>query len=308
MALDFHILFFRVAAAVAVAGMSFLPFMIPSVVRLVSEQLFSLLNHFGAGVFLGLSIVCFPIEAVKDLNDNFPLVAMIGSVSFISMISIEQFAVCSGGSMLASYSYATVNVDDEDDPDVEMARPMNASTGTNTSGVVDVESSRVGGTALMNKRFFPSSILGVTSIYAIMNGLDMGSKLHYGYGTLERLLVNHFLISLTLGSVLEFMHAPRSYFSWFAIVFSLSSPLGILSSGFVSVSGDAVNVIDNVTGICNAVAAGVFLYLASSHILPAEMLYLERRYSDAQSTAMKVCAMFAGFAITALPSVLLKYE
>jgi hypothetical protein len=321
---DIDIIFFRFAAAMAVAGMSFLPFMIPSVVRLLNENIFSLLNHFGAGVFLGLSIVCFPVEAAKGLNGNFPLVTMIGSMSFLFMISMEQLSVCSGGSLLASYSYESVRlIDDSDEKDIEMS--VNMEPGTNAideghanncddtviSNTLETRSMRVGSNgsdAVMNKRFFPSSILGVTSIYAIMYGLSMGARLHEGYGTLERLLVNHFLISLTLGTVLEFMRAPRSYFGWFAALFSISSPIGILSSGFIVFSENALDVLEAVTGVCTAIAAGVFLYLASSHILPAEMLYLEKRYSDFRSSSMKVSAMFFGFLLTALPAVLLGYN
>eukprot|EP01034_Spumella_vulgaris_P028945 gene28945-35903_t len=91
-------------------------------------------------------------------------------------------------------------------------------------------------------------------------------------------------MSITFGTVLESLHAPSSIFQWFAFVFTLSSPFGILLGAYVIPnvlsSVFIVPVIYELVGVISALAAGVFLNVAAMNMIPAELYTMDNLGRD----------------------------
>lgn len=354
-----------VSACSVIAGTSCLAFVIASFVKERNARLFRLLNHMGAGVALGMALIALPNDAQLSfgkLND-FMFNGLVTAFSFIAMIVVEHIAAIGGNGefCLSSYSYkpvSSISDDDEggyeeenlvgDDDDlsgdtfdndvreIEMqSRALSPIRRQRTEATRQQEAEQQG---FQKRRFFPSCILVVVSVYEAFYGGSVALSEHTGFGSYLQIVTHTVLLSFTFGLMLGFLMAPRHFFVWFMTIFSFSTSTGILICSLLpdSYSDD----VSYYKGYCAIISAGVFLYLSTIHILPAELLYDTTSasfikaeddeedeeiagaeegidiWSDKSKSVtsrilylvMKVAALTIGFALVALPTILLELD
>jgi hypothetical protein len=192
------------------------------------------------------------------------------------------------------------------------------------------------------RRFFPTAVLVVVSVYEALYGGNLAMAEHTGYGGFGLIVIHTLLLSFTFGLMLGFLLAPKKFFLVFMAVFSLSASTGIIICSLVP---DAYREdVAYFRGYAAIVAAGVFLYLSTIHMLPAELLYDTSAFlksqadedtmspqsedDDEESSAdiniwndrgksltsrilylvMKVAALVTGFVLTVLPTIMLQMD
>jgi hypothetical protein len=315
---------------IGLAGLTFLALIITGIIREKSEYIFRLLNNLCAGVCIGMALVSLPVQASNTFS-SFDIIGLIGSATLISMVALEHISAAGGHYFLSSYSYEAVNLvdfDDQEDTAIQMspltsskheeddflcedtegdeeASNKSAPAGMPSKGEVGMISNR----HQEMKRFFPSAILVITSLFSMSSGLVIAAREHLGNGAYIQLFIHTVLIAFTLGTVLEFLNAPKSFFFIFVGIFTASCPLGII----IGCALDSlyfneplyIELVMKTSDFAAAVMAGVFLYIASIHIIPAELSAADSKLS-VWKAVMKVIAMLVGFLCTALPSLLEK--
>jgi hypothetical protein len=165
-------------------------------------------------------------------------------------------------------------------------------------------------------KFYPNVVLMFASSYDFLGGIILGFEEHTDFENLIQYLLTKALMSVTFGTVLESLHAPATIFQWFAFVFTLSSPFGILLGAYVIPNVLATDfvmpLIYGSIGVVSALAAGVFLNVAAMNMIPAELYSMdnldrENEAIDSDSPPSrgdkiwKLLAFVAGFVVIISP-------
>jgi hypothetical protein len=234
---------------------------------------------------------------------------MLISSGLLFTVLLEFSSISGLNSSTSSYSYTAVELDDRNDPleKLPLSDEENYDNDRSNDNGVGKKTKNHGTNEIHQaqpylKRYFPSAVLIVISIYSFLDGYTLGSHQHSELGNLIRLLSQKSAVALTLGTILEYLEAPKPIFTNFLKVFSLSAPTGIILGSFLHDYNDFSIIL---YGYSTAVCSGVCLYLAAMHLLPAEMIGIQ---SNPESSVMKLVALILGFVITALPSILFDYE
>ena len=135
------------------------------------------------------------------------------------------------------------------------------------------------------RRFFPSCILVFVSLYEGSTGAEIATTEHSGVGGYIQIVAHAVLLSFTFGLMLEFLLAPRPYKLRFMFMFSFSAAIGIVLCGTGIVETGEYSIITHVRGYTSVVVAGIFLYLSTVHIMPAELSFGQSSETISTSTS-----------------------
>jgi hypothetical protein len=300
--------FFRVSVAVAIAGISFVLLVAPGAIREKHEYLFTVMNRLSAGMSLGMSLVAMPARSYYDLGKVSNFMNILQAAAFVTMLAFEHLSAAGAATVFASYSYRAVDFVENEDTSTEIDdEAVNLTKSLTEIEAVAVNNMKKTLRESISKRvrFFPSAILLTTILYGLTNGFVIASQEHQEYGSFIGLILNISLMAFALGTMLEFLYAPQSYFFLFVLCFSLSSPIGIIIACFFNLSYSDYQYIATLNAYVTSFCSGTYLYLVCMHILPAELLYLER---DFGGSIIKLMAMSFGFGLTLLPVLYTSYS
>ena len=255
-------------------------------------------TYLTAGFAIGLALYCLPLEAMAYSNNDFSSVYFQNAVAFLLMACFEQLSTAWKSSVLASYSYKPLALEEE--LEIEMTVRDDDPAVDHTDLKIPSHGKRIEPNSAQPHRNFPSLFLFVASLYSLVDSFEIGMQDLSHQEILIQLIIEKMLISYTCGHFLEFLSAPTSYALYFIAIFSLSAPLGIILGSLVEVDSSLLRVMH---GTSAALCSGATLFLASNHILPTESMHIQKETGI--HPMIKTFLMVAGFVIATIPSIIL---
>ena len=266
------------------AGVSFLGFILPSLILSYSENLFCLCHSTVAGSILAFALLSLlPIAIQQGVFSIRTIFTIVTSV-YILMIVIgySNFCPCTkqGGYALVAHREEGEEAGVEGKRVEVTSSVENLSEGEvhspeiDNSHIDDIEQSKL----FLSDHFNPSSgsdfletklsnfshvgFAVITVLFGFSDGVKFG---HDGHEFIESILFFHlfrFYLSFTLGVFLASVEVIFSQFLFFACLSSLSVSLGVVSS-MCGVTLPGILVI-----VLNIVYASAMLYVATVEMLP----------------------------------------
>lgn len=312
------VIVFRIAAIIGTVSISLIGFFTPIFIKEYNKSYFHALSFFCTGSCFGVALVCFPLEALAYIGGPSAelVVTALMSSSLMLLVVLELLSINNYSLLLSSYSYSysplvlNENYDDDNGDgnelttDVDAVREHDIETSQFSLNPIVRSANESSDVAPKLKRHFPSAILVMCSVYAVLDGFTLGSHVHTEYGNIVRLVYQKAIVALTLSTVMEYLDSPKSYLLTFATIFSLSAPIGIFLGSFIK---DYEYESIYLCGVLTAICAGPFLFLAAVHLLPAQINDMQAQTSS-ETVPVKLFALILGFILTTLPSVTMDYE
>ncbi len=326
---DNAILLFRVCSAILVTGVSVICFVVPGLIKEQSIRAFAFLHSLCSGVMLGMGFIVYILQSESVANFSFPVGLFLSSCSFISIVAMEHLSATS------SYDYKPVSMifseeSEVDDEGVELSMISEPNFNAVEDGNAleqhedgNMPINHAPNSNVSHLKFYPNIVLSFASLFDFLGGIVLGFEEHTDFSNLVQYALTKALISLTFGTVLESLAAPVSIFQWFAFVFTLSSPFGILLGAYVipQVLSTAFIMpwVYYCMGVVSALAAGVFLNIAVMNMIPAEIYSMGDEHNGRSSASLqdpskvqrekilKLLAFVLGYALTIAPYYLEKY-
>ena len=230
------------------------------------------------GVMLATSSVCLLYETVDRLNGDFKISILISSSAFLFMLIVENFYTVFNNSI----AYNQVGFDSEinktgNDEDIIDMQNLEKIINDPITEHSELDLNNINPITNLeeNKKLPPSILLIVSSIHDTLVSILISSKQHTDLSELVNLITHKLLNSIAIGAILEELKAPQSVSLIFLMVFSLSSPIGIIIGGFIiPTAGSILLVIKQITCVFSAISSGVTLYVSIINMIPAQNEHL----------------------------------
>ena len=254
---------FKILFIVAVLSVGLLVGLTPTLTHVTArhERIFSMGNALGGGVFLGAGLIHLLPDAINNYTGllspslNYPLASLICAVGFMLVLLIEKVIV--GG--------------DEERHVAEASQSRGA--------------------------VYPYVLALVLSVHSFIADMALGaeSRLATSAALFIAIIAHQGVAAFALGVGLQRGKTPRSQSIGIIGLFSLTTPVGILSGTVLGafLSGRAEQWFE---GIFDALAAGTFLYVAVVDIIEGE-------FSRHMDLKLKFSLVLLGLAIMALIAV-----
>lgn len=228
-----------------------------------SDYLFTLGGALAAGVMLSAGLVHLMADATEELAEyseeslsGYPIAALFAGVSFLVLVIAEKAVdAFSHKQEQKMRKEIKVNIDD-------------SLSGTESSAHGHAHDHDHNMIALTSRVSEIQAVVVAVAInfHAIMEGLAMGSASdsEQSWKILAALASHKGLEGFALGSAVMAANIPLARFWLYGILFSLCTPLGIGIGWATSEEGES----GVPGGICTALAAGTFIWMATMEFLP----------------------------------------
>ena len=138
------------------------------------------------------------------------------------------------------------------------------------------------------------------SFHSVMEGIAIGSQTHPAWDIFIAVIAHKALVGFSLGLEMQIHNVTKIRLFYSILIFSLMSPFGIvigwlLIGGLSTSSSSSSDEIEESisSGICTALSAGTFLYVAVMEIIPQELQNRKNQF-------IKSAALCSGFLIFGL--------
>lgn len=220
-------------------------------------------------------------DGIAHMNhESYYSAVYIAAFSFIAMLAGEQMNTTS----MYDYS-AVIDSDDseldEDDSSVEIElgeiyKSDVIQDCTNDRTVHHQQSNSNLIPAGHSFKFHPLILLFCASAADMVGGIHLSCEKHAGISLLMLVVVHKALMAAAFGTLLEASTAPQSIFLYFMLTYCLSATVGILTGTFMSkfglVTAGLLRSMQRTDLVITALAAGVYLYIATMKMIPAGVL------------------------------------
>ncbi|OQR82724.1 Zinc (Zn2)-Iron (Fe2) Permease (ZIP) Family [Achlya hypogyna] len=269
---------FQVASAVAIWALALGGGIVPLYYLQPKGRVHSLLNMCAAGVFLGAALVHLLPDALQsralarlgcsadDKGPCFPFPFFFCGMGFLLILFIEVLAHDAQRRMAEhSAEHAPlVGGHHHGPPDLSASQPV-------LSYVVFV----------------------ALAFHSVVEGVALGAAPVPAWDVFVAIAAHKFLEGMVLCMEMLRHALPRRQIFWSVVAFACVTPTGILLGYLVAgaAPGDGLG-----SGVCTAVAAGVFLYVGAMEIIPLEL----HSHDQLLAKCLTLATGFIGFSLLAL--------
>lgn len=326
-----NVLLFRIGSAFSVLGVSLICFLLGGLAREKSPWLFSQLHSGCAGIMLGMGFLFDDPDGIAHMNhESYYSAVYIAAISFIAMIAGEQVNSTSMYDYSAVVSSEDSELDEGDDGlQIELGSIHNSglipdSTGDQSFGNGQNRQSKgnfLQGASGITFKFHPLILLVCASTADMVGGIHLSCEKHASVSLLALVVVHKALMATAFGTLLESSTAPRSIFLYFMLTYCFSATVGILAGTVMSkygfVTANLLRSLQRTDLVITALAAGVYLYIATMKMIPAGVLTNTESLQDStgpaasssafrnNEKAVKYVCFVVGFLAVVVPKLLL---
>jgi len=273
------------------------------------EWFLSVLACFGGGIFFGVYMMHLGPEVDEIIEEHiekpydihYPIANLLVGLGFFLLVGIDK--------LMHHFQHSSKNHDAENAASKttgghsHLHLPASPSTATIISvDEQEVEEHVISDTERQSLAGFKAVMMFMAlAADSVFEGLALGVQLtETGVWNLVLAILGHeVVIAFMLGLEIRKHYQVGASF-WLGFCYALADPIGILVGITISATTGESGSFELVSGVLQAVCCGVFIYVTFLEILAREFAH--------SSSLIKTVAVFAGFGLMALLTLILPHE